>query len=79
MNQALNHSSEALPQIRVLDEWQDVIPEDLYIPPAAFEILLEHFEGPLDFLIYLIQKMVLIYYNSILPLLRLNTFLIWMQ
>src|SRR5690606_36585521 len=23
---------------------------------AAFEILLEHFEGPLDFLIYLIQK-----------------------
>ena len=56
MNQALNHSSEALPQIRVLDEWQDVIPEDLYIPPAAFEILLEHFEGPLDFLIYLIQK-----------------------
>lgn len=43
-------------QIRVLDEWQDNVPEDLYIPPAAFEILLEHFEGPLDFLIYLIQK-----------------------
>ena len=42
--------------IRVLDEWQDSIPDDLYIPPAAFEILLEHFEGPLDFLIYLIQK-----------------------
>ena len=42
--------------IRVLDEWQDTLPEDLYIPPAAFEILLEHFEGPLDFLIYLIQK-----------------------
>ncbi|GAA5182380.1 segregation/condensation protein A [Acinetobacter kookii] len=39
-----------------MDEWQDTIPEDLYIPPAAFEILLEHFEGPLDFLIYLIQK-----------------------
>ena len=42
--------------IRVMDEWQDSLPEDLYIPPAAFEILLEHFEGPLDFLIYLIQK-----------------------
>lgn len=42
--------------IRVLDEWHNTIPEDLYIPPAAFEILLEHFEGPLDFLIYLIQK-----------------------
>jgi segregation and condensation protein A len=39
-----------------MDEWHDSIPEDLYIPPAAFEILLEHFEGPLDFLIYLIQK-----------------------
>ncbi|OYW65574.1 MAG: segregation/condensation protein A [Pseudomonadales bacterium 32-42-5] len=47
---------EDLPQIRVMDEWHDSIPEDLYIPPAAFEILLEHFEGPLDFLIYLIQK-----------------------
>ena len=42
--------------IRVMGEWQQQIPEDLYIPPAAFEILLEHFEGPLDFLIYLIQK-----------------------
>lgn len=47
---------EPTPHIRVLDEWQETIPEDLYIPPAAFEILLEHFEGPLDFLIYLIQK-----------------------
>ncbi|NHB57538.1 segregation and condensation protein A [Acinetobacter shaoyimingii] len=56
MTQALQHSSEILPNIRVLDEWQDTIPEDLYIPPAAFEILLDHFEGPLDFLIYLIQK-----------------------
>ncbi|YCO59719.1 serine protease [Acinetobacter calcoaceticus] len=47
---------EDAPHIRVLDEWHDKIPEDLYIPPAAFEILLEQFEGPLDFLIYLIQK-----------------------
>ena len=48
---------ELIPSIHyVLDEWQEVIPEDLYIPPAAFEILLEQFEGPLDFLIYLIQK-----------------------
>lgn len=42
--------------IRVFDEWQDDIPEDLYIPPEAFAILLEQFEGPLDFLIYLIRK-----------------------
>lgn len=43
-------------QIRVLDEWQTDIPDDLYIPPEAFEVLLEHFQGPLDFLIYLIRK-----------------------
>ena len=56
MNQSVHNAMEDLPQIRVMVEWHDSIPEDLYIPPAAFEILLEHFEGPLDFLIYLIQK-----------------------
>lgn len=56
MNQMTSSVVESALQIRVLDEWQDQIPEDLYIPPAAFEILLEHFEGPLDFLIYLIQR-----------------------
>ncbi len=56
MNQASQTAMEQVPHIRVLDEWQSALPEDLYIPPAAFEILLEHFEGPLDFLIYLIQK-----------------------
>lgn len=56
MTQAIHNSMEQTAHIRVMDEWQESIPEDLYIPPAAFEILLEHFEGPLDFLIYLIQK-----------------------
>ncbi|MEG0489148.1 MAG: ScpA family protein [Acinetobacter sp.] len=56
MTQTSHDSMELVSHIRVLDEWQETIPEDLYIPPAAFEILLEHFEGPLDFLIYLIQK-----------------------
>jgi len=56
MNQSTQDAMEILQNIRVLDEWQNTLPEDLYIPPAAFEILLEHFEGPLDFLIYLIQK-----------------------
>lgn len=56
MNQSVHPAMDQVPHIRVLDEWQETIPEDLYIPPAAFEILLEHFEGPLDFLIYLIQK-----------------------
>ena len=31
-------------------------PDDLYIPPDALEVLLEAFEGPLDFLLYLIRK-----------------------
>ena len=56
MNQPIHNPMEQASPIRVMDEWQESIPEDLYIPPAAFEILLEHFEGPLDFLIYLIQK-----------------------
>ena len=56
MTQTVHELVEQPQHIRVMDEWQDTIPEDLYIPPAAFEILLEHFEGPLDFLIYLIQK-----------------------
>lgn len=56
MNQIVLNTLENPQSIRVMDEWQDHLPEDLYIPPAAFEILLEHFEGPLDFLIYLIQK-----------------------
>ena len=56
MTQTSHDSMESVSHIRVLDEWHETIPEDLYIPPAAFEILLEHFEGPLDFLIYLIQK-----------------------
>ncbi len=55
MNSSILTAMEPLP-IRVMGQWQPHLPEDLYIPPAAFEILLEHFEGPLDFLIYLIKK-----------------------
>ncbi len=32
------------------------LPEDLYIPPEALEIILESFEGPLDLLLYLIRR-----------------------
>lgn len=42
--------------IRVDDQWLDDLPDDLYIPPEAFAILLERFEGPLDFLLYLVKK-----------------------
>ncbi len=32
------------------------IPADLYIPPEALKVFLEAFEGPLDFLLYLIKR-----------------------
>jgi len=32
------------------------LPQDLYIPPHALKIFLEAFEGPLDLLLYLIQR-----------------------
>lgn len=32
------------------------LPDDLYIPPDALEVILEAFEGPLDLLLYLIRK-----------------------
>ena len=32
------------------------LPEDLYIPPEALEVVLESFEGPLDLLLYLIRR-----------------------
>lgn len=32
------------------------LPQDLYIPPDALEIILEAFEGPLDLLLYLIKR-----------------------
>ncbi len=32
------------------------VPEDLFIPPDALEVLLDSFSGPLDLLLYLIRK-----------------------
>lgn len=45
-----------LPRIRVGDEWVEELPHDLYIPPDAFAVLLSYFEGPLDFLLYLVRR-----------------------
>lgn len=42
--------------IRLYQTSVQSLPEDLYIPPAAFAIWLEQFEGPLDFLLYLVKK-----------------------
>lgn len=32
------------------------VPQDLFIPPDALQVVLESFEGPLDLLLYLIRK-----------------------
>lgn len=42
--------------IRLYDTPIQSLPDDLYIPPEAFAIWLEQFEGPLDFLLYLVKK-----------------------
>ena len=39
---------------------ETVLPEDLYVPPNALEVLLDSFAGPLDFLLYLKLKLLLI-------------------
>ena len=51
---------EAQPQLaplaRIHGEPMLVLPQDLYIPPDALELVLETFQGPLDLLLYLIRK-----------------------
>ena len=66
---ALSPSEPALPEAPSAPEVVDhvavarlygeplfTMPLDLYIPPDALEVFLEAFEGPLDFLLYLIRK-----------------------
>lgn len=47
---------DAPPLARVGGEPWTRVPHDLYIPPDALEVFLEAFEGPLDLLLYLIQR-----------------------
>lgn len=47
---------EQLPLALVYGEALTRLPQDLYIPPDALEIILDAFEGPLDLLLYLIRK-----------------------
>lgn len=42
--------------VRIYQTPVQSLPEDLYVPPQAFAIWLEQFEGPLDFLLYLVKK-----------------------
>lgn len=53
----LDHKKEHLPPLATV-KGQAVhdLPKDLYIPPDAMKVLLDAFEGPLDFLLYLIRK-----------------------
>ncbi len=48
------HLSE--PFARVNGEPYLELPQDLYIPPDALEVILDAFEGPLDLLLYLIRR-----------------------
>jgi segregation and condensation protein A len=45
-----------MPFAIVQGEAMTALPQDLYIPPDALEVILETFEGPLDLLLYLIRK-----------------------
>ncbi len=51
---ASDPAAERLP--RVHGQPLDKLPEDLYIPPDALEVILDAFEGPLDLLLYLIRR-----------------------
>lgn len=45
-----------MPFALVYGEAYTELPQDLYIPPDALEVILEAFEGPLDLLLYLIRR-----------------------
>lgn len=51
---ALETAAERQPRIN--GQLLDKLPEDLYIPPDALEVILDAFEGPLDLLLYLIRR-----------------------
>lgn len=44
------------PVARVQNEFLVEMPEGLYVPPDSLKVFLESFEGPLDLLLYLIQR-----------------------
>ena len=48
--------SEPAVRAQVRGEPYTELPQDLYIPPDALEVILETFEGPLDLLLYLIRR-----------------------
>ena len=53
---ATGRGQSEMPFALVQGEPLTVVPQDLYIPPDALEVILEAFEGPLDLLLYLIKR-----------------------
>ena len=51
-----NNSLAQLQIPLVIGNHIEKLPEDLFIPPNALEVILESFSGPLDLLLYLIKK-----------------------
>ena len=49
-------ASEPAAIARVLGQPWNELPQDLFIPPDALEVILEAFEGPLDLLLWLIRR-----------------------
>ncbi len=47
---------QEMPLAMVLGQPLVKMPEDLFIPPDALEVILDAFEGPLDLLLYLIRR-----------------------
>ena len=55
-NRNNSKAQSEMPFALIQGEPLTVIPQDLYIPPDALEVILEAFEGPLDLLLYLIKR-----------------------
>jgi len=55
-NEATQPQQQEMPLAIVKGEPVLQMPQDLYIPPDALEVILEAFEGPLDLLLYLIRR-----------------------
>ena len=56
ISEQLTGGQAEMPFAVVQGEPLSKLPSDLYIPPDALEVILEAFEGPLDFLLYLIKR-----------------------
>ncbi|HVR80809.1 MAG TPA: ScpA family protein [Luteimonas sp.] len=55
-NAPVHPQQQEMPLAMVLGQPLLQIPQDLYIPPDALEVILDAFEGPLDLLLYLIRR-----------------------